>query len=145
MINVFKAAVFLLLMAAAFEDVKHKSIPMWMVLTGIAAAALCGGYMLFTKETAVYEILLSLIPGLAMLFVSAISGEQIGYGDGLMALAAGPVYGPGGAVLGLAIAFFAGGLFSVAILMTGRSKRGMSFPFVPFIAAGMGVSALAQI
>jgi leader peptidase (prepilin peptidase)/N-methyltransferase len=133
------------LFIASVIDVKKKDISMLLIL-------ICGALSLFTKVIpAVFsgdpqnmtELILSVSPGLMMLLISRISGQSLGYGDGLMALAVGPIFGFEKMALGLMIALFLSSILSIALLVAKKAGKKTTIPFLPFITLGMGVMTFA--
>ena len=132
-----------LIAAAAFFDIRKKEISLWLLL--VMAAVSLGGtaYGLYAGERTVFEIVTSLLPGIIMLFISWITGQGMGYGDGLLVLAISMAFGFYKVVIGISIAFFITGLLSVFLIVIKKANRRDSFPFIPFILLGMVVSMFA--
>ena len=142
---IFKILVLAIMLIASVCDVRKKEISLLFI-------AVCGTVSLLRIATLVYrgqtqpvDILISLIPGALLLLISFLTGQQVGYGDGLLLLFAGPALGGNTAVLGICAALFGSGLFSGIALALGRAKRKTRLPFVPFMTLGMGVMMLAKI
>ncbi len=81
----------------------------------------------------------NMLPGVGILLFGRLSGEQIGYGDGLVMVVAGLFLKGRGAV-----SLFLTGLFICAaggmiLFMAGKVNRKSSLPFLPFLLAGLGV------
>ena len=86
------------------------------------------------------DILLSLLPGGLLLFLSFITREGIGYGDGLIILAAGPALGFCDLLTTLMTAIILSGLFSGLLLILKKVKRKTRIAFAPFLAMGCAVA-----
>lgn len=83
----------------------------------------------------VCDILLSVVPGCALLLTAKITRQAIGYGDGILLLVCGIGLGGRAAVT----LFLTGLLFmcpiSLILLLTRRANRRDELPFAPFLLA----------
>lgn len=142
---IFEICILAVLIVSAISDIRKKEVPLWEILgCGAVSAASAAGAAL-KGEWDIPGILLSLLPGLIMILISRVSREQIGYGDGLLALASGPALGIYDLGLGIVAALFLSGIVSAMLIVFKRAGRRMSIPFVPFMALGLGVMMLAKI
>ena len=127
------------LCCASVCDYKTKQIPraLLLVCAGVSAcaalAALSGGGMTWM------QFLYALMPGAVLLALSFLSRQNIGYGDGLLMLLAGPTFGAEKTAAGVLCAFFFSAVCSVILLILRRVKKKTRIPFVPFLTAGLGV------
>ena len=96
-------------------------------------------------EMDVANILLAMIPGVVLLIIAFVTGQEIGYGDGLMALSFAPVLGFEKTCFVLFISMTLSSLYSILYLIIEKSDKKTTFPFIPFLAAGMGVTLFAKI
>ena len=134
-----------ILVIASVEDVRKKEIAVWEIAScGVVSVAACISGVLHNDADAL-GIFMSLLPGIAILFIALMSGEGIGFGDGFLLLAAGPALGPFAAALGLLAALFAGSIFSGILVLVRKAGKSTRIPFVPFITLGMGVMLLEKI
>ena len=130
--------ILVVLIFAAAEDFFRKEISFWMpAISGLIslvkiAVDFCYGEMDFAG------ILFSLVPGVVLLIIAFATKQEIGYGDGLMAL------GFEKTCVVLCISMTMASLFSILLLIVKRDKRS-TFPFIPFLTAGMGVTLFAKI
>ena len=131
-----------LLFAAAY-DVKTKRIP----VSAITAAALLCVLTVVMSAAAGTESMLRLflagMPGALLLIIAFLSRESVGYGDGILMLCLGPVFGLQRTLFGVAVAFFVTALTSTGLLAVKKAGRYTRIPFVPFLASAMGVAAIA--
>ena len=135
----------IVLAALAIEDMKTMNVSSWKI--GILAflsviSAVCG--MVLGKGDVQYAAV-ALLPGVVLIVLYYVTGKQIGLGDGLVTLCMGPAFGLENVVIGIVTAFFASGLFSLVMIAVIKNKRKKSYPFIPFIAAGMVVAVIAKI
>ncbi len=141
----FKISILIILAISSIEDIRRKEIFLWQIL-------ILGGLSLAAVVTSIYDgsfdlwnLLLSLLPGAIMIFLSFITREGVGYGDGLMALAIGPSLGAAASVMAILIAIGISGLFSGILLVLKRAERKTKIAFAPFITIGTFVAAFSQL
>ena len=136
--NILKWGGVLLLLIAAIHDIRRRTVPRWTLAAAgaLSAAAVTAG--LLSGSTSPVYLAFALLPGILLLSLSFLSGEGIGYGDGLMGLCIGPVFGAEAMAAGICMAFFLSALLSVVLLVLRRADRKTRLPFIPFLAAAMG-------
>lgn len=78
-----------------------------------------------------------------MLIIGRITKEEVGYGDGLMLMTIGPVFGLEHVMLGCFTGLFAISILSIFILVCRKGNRKTKIAFVPFLTLGMGVVMFA--
>ena len=83
-----------------------------------------------------------MLPGMALLLLSVLTGERIGYGDGAVLLVIGLWVGSIFCTIAACISIFLTGLYAVCLLLTGR--RGECIPFMPYLLAAMEVILLYE-
>ncbi len=132
-----------LMSAAAFFDIRKKEISLWLLVAMTIVEMGGTAYGLYTGKSSCVEIAVSLIPGIIMLFISWITKQGMGYGDGLLVLAVSTAFGFYKIAIGLSVAFFMTGIISVYLIVIRKAKRRDSVPFIPFILLGMVVSMFA--
>lgn len=137
--------VLVLLVIASIEDIRKREIS-GTVLLGLAGVSLvCSVLSVYRGHSTFSDVAMSFLPGAVVILLAWITREGIGYGDGLLLIAMGPVIGLRGIVMGLVIAFFAGGVLSIILMIFKKVGKRYSFPFVPFMTIGMVVSCFAKI
>ncbi|MCL6596500.1 MAG: prepilin peptidase [Firmicutes bacterium] len=126
--------------AASAIDLKVRRIP--NVLLAAAAAILAAvlavggmrGYLAAVEGAA----LLSAFG----LLVAVVGRGGMGMGDVKYLTLVGAALGPRGGLVALYATMLTGGLYAIALLATGRARKGMRIAFAPFIAAGSMVGAV---
>jgi len=137
---IFKLGILAVLVVSSIEDIRKKEILLWEIRT-CAVLSVAAVFMAFYKGSLdIMDVLLSILPGALLLFLSFISREGIGYGDGLIVLAAGPSLGFYDLLTMLMTAIILSGLFSGLLLIFKRAKRKTRIAFAPFLAAGCAVA-----
>ncbi len=133
---------YLLLLCAAVHDIRTKELKRWM----LAAAAVLGVLAAVTEWTGgnaePVMIGASLLPGGALLTAAFLTREGIGYGDGILALLLGPVFGTEVMWAGLFLAFLLSALCSILLLACKKADRKTCLPFIPFLTSALGVVQL---
>lgn len=142
---IFEILILIVLIFASIEDFLYKEISLWM-------PAVCGLISLISvltgclnKETDIFNALLSLLPGILLLCAAHVTGQAIGYGDGLMALGFAPAFGFEITCIVILAGMMMSMVYSIFILIVRQSDKKTSFAFVPFLTAGMGVTMLAKM
>lgn len=135
----------LLTIFAAFQDIINMEIPAYVLIASGVISIAFAVYEILTGSAVVGEVFLSLIPGAAMMLLSFLSRQSIGYGDGLMVLALSPAFGLGRICMGLSIAFFISGIAAASLMICKKGGRKQHMPFIPYLAVGLGVMIFAQI
>ena len=126
----------MILAIASIGDIRKNEIFLWEILACALLSVAAGVMALYGGDLQLGEAMLSLMPGAAMILLSIITREGIGYGDGLIVLAAGPGLGLNDLVLALMTAMVLNGFFCGILLVLKRAKRKTRVAFVPFLAIG---------
>lgn len=82
------------------------------------------------------EMLYSLLPGIVILLIGFVTGEGIGYGDGLLVLSLGLYLSIAklGAVLMMAITM--SGIVALILFVLFQKEKSFEIPFIPFVLLG---------
>lgn len=125
----------------AVIDIRKKEIP-------IVIIALFGGcaflYIIIWERKGWDDIFYSFIPGLSLLLIGLCTRESIGYGDGLAAMMIGILIGWEGCVAAVTGGFLLSAVFALVLLVCKKVKGKSRIPFLPFLAAGLGVFYIVQ-
>lgn len=87
-------------------------------------------------QESVWRIVPGLFVGVIMLLISFLSGEAIGYGDGMVVLVTGVLCGIRLTLLTLLIAFFVMAVFAICLIIRKGFYYREKIPFVPCILVG---------
>lgn len=142
---IFKLCVLALMIVGCVNDIRKMVVPYWEIFLGGALSVLKIILDILGGNADYAGMLLSLLPGIVLLITSYATRGGIGKGDGLLCLALGPSLGLMNLVIGLVIAFFISGIFSVFVFVTNKNRTELLIPFVPFMTFGMGVMMFVQI
>lgn len=127
----------LIMSVLTYQDLKKMMISKKIVYFYLIIGVVVGSYL----ETPLGTII-ALIPGAALLLLSYLTGEKIGYGDGLVVMALGAMMG----IYTLAIiiivgmvllCFYSLGVAITSILIERHISAEYKIPLIPFIMAGM--------
>lgn len=138
-------AALMVLLIIAIEDIKSMSISSWKIWILAALSVGSAAFEIVAGADDIERAAVALLPGVVLIVLYYVTGKQIGLGDGMVTLCMGPAFGIERVALGITVAFFVSGLFSLVIIAALRGRRKQSYPFIPFIAAGMVVATVAQI
>lgn len=142
---IFIIAMMLILLIAGIYDIKNKAISVPILIAAGITALICG-ICQFYYGLPIYSEICSLFPGAVVLALAYLTKEQIGYGDGLIILFLGPVFGLFNVIVGLCAALMISALLSAGLMIFKKAGKKEKLPFLPFLTAGMGaVCALCCI
>lgn len=102
-------------------------------LTGNMAGLIQSGQI---RGEAVAELLLGLLPGLFLLAVSLVTGNQLGRGDALAFLVCGIFLGLYRTILLLMLSLFVTGVLGCFCILLRRVSYRTALPWMPFVFAG---------
>lgn len=136
-----KCIVFLFLIVGMVLDFKNKSIPKeYVYVWSLVAIAYAIFYLINGKS--ILGMVIALIPGVVSLFLSFVTKEQIGIGDGIVILLAGFFLNIkdviGMVFVALIVLTIVTMVFLVTHLVSGKSR----IPFIPFLFVGHLVCVL---
>ena len=111
----------------------------------VAAVVLLGVAVFIYRiciSTEAAELMLGMVPGLVVLLVSYVTGESIGFGDGMMLCVLGLFFGIKQtlAVFGMALVLCA--VLAILLLVCKRANKKTELPFLPCLCAGYLLSLL---
>ena len=113
-------------------DFKYKEISVWACIF----AAVLGIIFCFIEKRPIESILLSLIPGLCSCGVSRITGEVIGYGDGIVLMVMAFFLPIKQEISILMSAFIIAGIMALVFLFFLKKTGNYRIPFIPFLFVG---------
>lgn len=125
-----------LLVVCSVFDWKYCGLPTWLVIVGGVGSLIGVAMTLLWGERSVSDIMLAFLPGVAALLLAYVSGEQIGYGDGLILLMIGGYAGVGDTMRILMLALAGSFVVSILLLISKKATGGSHIPFVPFLTLG---------
>lgn len=131
------------LLFAAASDIRTKKIPVSAITASALLSVLTALMTAADGPESMLRFFLAGMPGALLLVIAFFSRESVGYGDGVLMLCLGPVFGLQRTLFGVAIAFFVTALTSAGLLAVKKAGRYTRIPFVPFLASAMGVAAIA--
>lgn len=117
----------------SFVDMRKKEVPAWplwiMVIGGVM-------WQLFGKISC-YHFIMSIIPGFLLLGISKLSGEQVGFGDGLLIMGLGLFLGGREITVIVCISLLFSFCLAILVLITKKGNRKTRIPFIPCILSGL--------
>ncbi len=135
----------LYLLLLSILDMRFRKMPVWLLITGGMAAS---GYQIWKgiggDVPSIALIIAGATVGILFLGVSKITKEALGYGDGIVIFIMGIYLGFWNLATVLMIAFFAASILSLFLLISKKSGRKMTMPFVPFLCIGYAMFILME-
>lgn len=131
-------AVVFLSICAVF-DIRKREIPLALLMLGMITAAGIDVWQMVNRTLSIAEVGAALLPGTFFLAVSFLTGEKVGYGDGLLLLTEGLLAGLYRCCFALLIGLVTACVCSLLLLVFRRVQKNSVIPFAPFLAIGMGV------
>ncbi|MCI8712217.1 MAG: hypothetical protein HFH23_08050 [Ruminococcus sp.] len=120
------------LSALSVMDIKTRRLSGWILWLG---AVLALAYRVVWRGQPMILWLSGAVVGLLFLAIGKVTGEALGYGDGVLIGILGIYLGIWDLLGLLATTFFLTALFAAAVLVISKFKRKSAFPFVPFLGA----------
>ena len=130
-----KILVLLWLAGLSIFDIRHKSVPVWMVIMGAAGIIGWGicGYAAGRNND--IGCLLGMVPG-AVLLLLAISTRKVGWVDGVILLFLGSILGIQGSILTALFSLILISTLSILLLVLHKADKNTRIPYIPFLTAG---------
>lgn len=127
------------LLIGTWQDMKTRKIGMqWIILFGTA-----GMIMNIVFHSPWHIWFSGIMPGIVILIFGKLTGEQIGYGDGLIVIVTGLFLSGRENVSLFLIGLFLCAVSTTALFFTGKITRRTTLPFVPFLAVAFLIQALS--
>lgn len=129
----------------AVWDIKKLALPRVWLSGGMVVSFCLALYGYFTGKGSIVEGLVACLPGIISLFVSLLTREQIGYGDGAVLVILGGLLGSNVTwmiwLTGLGMVFVVG----ILLLVTGKGNGKTKIPFLPFLLLGYLLAAGGKV
>ncbi|MDO4298439.1 MAG: A24 family peptidase [Lachnospiraceae bacterium] len=137
MIQIIVAGIFLL--CGTYTDLRYGCVYRKTAAAAILISA--AGYFV-TGKFSVWEMILSLIPGMLCLFISFLTQEGLGYGDSIAIAVCGFALGLERIFSVVVIGFFLAAVWGIGLCIFRKAGRKMEFPFLPFLTIGYVIEIL---
>lgn len=129
---------FVWLSGLSLFDIRYRKVPMWMILSGGAAAAGAGICGCIWGEGSFMDLLSGMIPG-AVLLLLALGTRKAGWADGVILAILGSVLGFRQCMLVTMLSLILVSVLSAALLMLKKADKETAIPYVPFLTAGLAL------
>lgn len=137
--NVLTGIAFFLVVISAFFDVRRREIPISVIVVGGILGIAMNLWQIVGGNLSISEASASLLPGIFVLLIGLVTREKVGYGDGFLLLVIGLFTGFCHCFLVLCISLLLISFFALILLCMRKAEQNSRLPFVPFLAAGLGV------
>ncbi len=129
----------------SIEDIRHLSVRKLPALLFLS-----GGFLYGLSSGSGFSLILSALPGVYVLSAALLTGEKIGYGDGILVLALGFWMGFRALIFVLAVGIILSSLYVFVRSGIGCKKspdlqKDSEIPFVPFLFIGVAVQCLNHV
>ena len=118
----------------SFQDIREKAVSVWKLLLGALGVII---WRACTQRGLPYPI--DLLPGVLCLLAAVISGEQIGYGDGMVLLLTGMYCGWQRSSCIAFGALFGASLWGIGKGCLRKRKRNERVAWLPFFTVNYGI------
>lgn len=128
---------------ASYMDIKYREISILLCIIfmvmglGMGIAECICQAECICKAGCIKQMIISTIPGVIMLFVSKVTNQGIGMGDGTVAIAIGVLLGYEKTVLALLVGFMIAGVISIILLVFKKATKSYELPFIPLLSVAV--------
>lgn len=130
------AAAGIYLIPCTVMDIRDQNISLKAVLAGISGAFVWMILELVYRKLTWVDLIVSVIPGLLLMFLSVLGRGSIGTGDGIIILVLGLLMGCRTTMVILLTGLFLSAGWSVVLLIRKKAGRSSRIPMIPFILTG---------
>ncbi len=113
-------------------DIKKRAVPTIFLVVGLLMSILCGVWECVSGCREWFSICCGILPGIVMLVVAWLT-DMMGYGDGMVLILMGILYGYKACFFVLCISLFLLSIVSVILLAARKVKRNTKIPYIPFL------------
>lgn len=117
----------------AICDWKKRKVPMMSLVIGLIGAVIMVVIECVTNQKGIAEPCLGMLPSIFLLVLAWLTGK-VGYGDGIVLMIIGILYGYGETVFLLCMSIMLLALVSAFLLVLKKARRNTLMPYIPFLA-----------
>ena len=125
-----KSIIFMMLLLFSIEDVRKKRID---ILPLLAFSVIGAIYKTVTRALTIPEICGGMLLGVGLLGIAKMTGESLGYGDGLLFLVTGIYLGGWDNCSLLMTSLVLAFVFAIIQILVRKKSAKSEIPFVPFV------------
>ena len=125
-----KSIIFMMLLLFSIEDVRKKRID---ILPLLAFSVIGAIYLTVTRALTIQEICGGMLLGVGLLGIAKMTGESLGYGDGLLFLVTGIYLGGWDNCSLLMTSLVLAFVFAIIQILVRKKSAKSEIPFVPFV------------
>ncbi|MBQ7954723.1 MAG: hypothetical protein IJ282_03150 [Lachnospiraceae bacterium] len=122
-------------------DLLNKRLPVLFIVCG----GIAGGIIAFCEGMSCQEFLGAMLPGVIMVFVGFVSGEKVGYGDGMILMVLGLMEGGKMCVWDMGVGVLMAAVLGMGLLVFKKARSDARIPFVPFLLAAHTIQFWAGV
>lgn len=124
------------LIPCAVSDIRRKEISFRFLSAAVGIALAAEIYLIFLGESVVGDLFLSLMPGVFLLLIGAVTGGKVGMGDGIVFLTIGLTIGCSSAFTVMFLSLIFSAVWSGYLMLSRKAGRNTAIPWMPFVLAG---------
>lgn len=102
-------------------------------------------YLIVRGNVTGIEQLIALMPGIILIFLSFITRENIGYGDGVSVMIIGSILGIRSCVLVICVSLVMISVVGVGLMLLKHASRKTRLPYIPFLFAAQSLVMIGVI
>lgn len=133
----------LYLLILSVFDIKSQRVPVVLLTIGSMGIVISVLWELMIRRQTLLEAALGVIPGIVFLIIAWLS-QKAGYADGIILIWMGALFGYRISVLVFGVSLMLASICSIVLLMLRKVNRQSQLPYIPFLAAGMGIVLLSM-
>lgn len=120
------------LLGLSLFDIRYRSVPVWMVLSGGAVITGIGICRCVWGESDPAALLSGMIPGIVLLLL-ALGTRKAGWVDGIVLMLLGSILGFSQCILAAALSLLMISVLSAVLLIMKKADHGTTIPYIPFL------------
>lgn len=132
----------LYLLILSVYDIRSRRVPVLLLIIGCVGVLMNFVCELIAGQQTLLQPILGMIPGILFLVIAWLSGKA-GYADGIILIWIGILCGYRDSLLVFGAGLMMASTISIILLMLQKVNRQTRIPFIPFLAAGLGIVFLA--
>lgn len=123
------------LVALAWEDIRQKHVPVWLLALGGIIMTIVSVYGFWNGQPEGKELVWNIVPGAVLLAVAVLT-KKAGWADGVVLLFLGILTGFRECILSFALSMLFISVVSLVLLVLKRVRKNTTLPYLPFLCAG---------
>lgn len=128
----------LYLLVLSVYDIRRRRVPVLSLTIGCIGVLINAVYELVAGQQILLQSVLGMVPGILFLIIAWLS-QKAGYADGIILIWIGIMCGYRDSLLVFCASLMMASTISIVLLMLRKVSRQTRIPYIPFLAAGLGI------